>query len=793
MLIMDVNNTPYFLFREEADFDNGSSFYAWNAGCGGALTLAQRQSLQLPGNAPAAARAQWQTAAPLVLDPHGQIGRISPDGQRLEYSVGGEFWPLEDRELAPVQAPAGRFVDLHLGGDGRLVAPYRNDAEQGMVVFHLRRRWQQHLPLPQPVLRAVVDPDSRIWCLSEDRVSLCEGEPLPLPYRAQPERFEPVHQVPQPLRLRWQQPLPDGLTPLAVAADDANVYVLAYTASNLQRILVRPRTPEPERALKPYRVDPAVPFALDLTVAGPGRLALMPPGLFPGLPRRDLGASRQPRDCPVIRLQASGKASLIRERYPMQSKAGLRFVSALDGRLRYQAEADPAFPEFSPRPRELHPLRQPRYATAAAATLRQTLDSGQPGSVWHRIYLEASIPRSGAITIYAKAFDSPDARTATPYLRQIAPLWTPRRSELAFQSCTVTPRPNEAGLFEILLQRPGGNVRRLSGRYLQLRIVMQGDGRQTPSIHAMRVYGPRFCYQEAYLPGHFRQEEAYLPTAGGEPQSANAADLRERFLASLEGMLTPIEATVATAESLVSPEATPADNLPWIAELLGQPIPAGWPEGRRRRLLGHATRLQQYRGTVAGVQLALDIATDGGVQRGEVVVVENFRLRRTMATILGVDMDDRDHPLTLGTGVTGNSIVGDSLILSESGALEFLALFAPELAGLEREQAVQAFFDRYSHQVSVLLHGDGRARRPQVEETLSAQMPAHVRWRVLESDHPFVLGLAPLLAVDTFLEHAPAPGRVTLNDTYLGREGLLNNPTALSPRDVNARTGAPGA
>ncbi|MEJ2436032.1 MAG: urease accessory protein UreD [Pseudolabrys sp.] len=263
--------------------------------------------------------------------------------------------------------------------------------------------------------------------------------------------------------------------------------------------------------------------------------------------------------------------------------------------------------------------------------------------------------------------------------------------------------------------------------------------------------------------------------------------MRERFLAAFEGMLTPIEGRIAAAETLIDPHAAPAPMLPALAAMLGQNLPAHWPESRRRRLLAQTGQLQRRRGTYAGVCLALDILTDGALARGEIVVVENFRLRRTMATLLGIDMDDRHHPLTLGTAQSGNSIVGDSLILSEEDARAFLALFDPELARIDERAAVRAFFDRYSHQVSVLLHGPARALHQAVAEQLRRSMPAHLQWRILETDHPFVLGLAPLLMVDTFLEAAPPPARVTLDATYLGREGLLRNPVAFSPEDINAR------
>jgi hypothetical protein len=89
--------------------------------------------------------------------------------------------------------------------------------------------------------------------------------------------------------------------------------------------------------------------------------------------------------------------------------------------------------------------------------------------------------------------------------------------------------------------------------------------------------------------------------------------------------------------------------------------------------------------------------------------------------------------------------------------------------------------------VTVLLHGDAKRLKEVVRETLAQQMPAHLEWRIVETDHPFVLGLSPLLGVNTFIERRPPDRPVILDDTYLGHEGLLKNPPAFSPRDVNSR------
>lgn len=784
---MDVNNTPYILLRTPDEFENLSGRLSWNA-THQALMLAQDQPLRLPAADPAAALGAWAASTPLAMDTFNQLARLNPSGTQVEFNSGRGWLPLQDSELGYVSAPAGRFQDLCLGGDGRLAAPWSDGgAQHGLLLFHLARRWQTHCPLPAAPRRAWVDDDQRVWIAGTHTLMLCAGEPLPLPYTPEPERFEPVTINRHALKMVWAsaQALPMGWQALALCGDAERVYLLCHDGQGRQQIWTRPRTLSDQAPWRGFALEADIPFCIDLAMAGSGRLAAL-------APRQAGDAEFIQRDCPVLELIWNsaanlGAARLVHERHPMLSQATPRFVSGLDGQARYQAAADPDFPQINPRPRELHALRRPQYFTQARALLQQVLDSGQPDTLWHRIFLDASIPAGCELRLSVRAYNAPEDRGAAPLIAQPAPLWVPRSSELPFGSCLADQKRAESGLFEILLQRPDGPVRRINGRHLQIEVTFSGNGRHTPALYALRVYFPRFSYQEAYLPEFFRQERAFDSTDAVGP--ANAADFRERFLAALEGVLTPIEGQVAAVEQLLQPQSAPEAHLPWLAELLGASLPAAWPAMRRRRLIRETGLMQQFKGTLAGINLALDIASDGGVRRGEIVVLENFRLRRTMATILGVYMDDEDHPLTLGTGMSGNSLVGDTLILSEEDARVFLSLFDPDLANQSEAQAVKAFFDRYSHQVSVLLHGHGRAVRQAVELTLGEQMPAHVQWRIIETDHPFVLGTSPLLAVDTFIETTPGFRRVALDDTYLGKEGVLNNPAAFSPGDINAQTG----
>ena len=792
---MDANNTPYFLLRTAEELRQGSRRMEWHPE-NQALTLRQKQKLRLPTSVTQlgelnTALETWASSSPMAVDQHYQVAVFNEDRNTVICNGGSGWRPLGFDLGTGFSCPGDCvFTDLAINEHGRMALPYTDsDSEHGVMVFHLGKRWLTSCALTSAPLRAVVDSKDRIWVMSESELFLCEGEPLPAPYAPDPQRFEPEVINPDTLTMRWQQALPVGWLPLAMCADNIQLCMLAHDGAGKQRIFTRRLSEDSDTPFVPFNIDQECPFAIDIDVAGAGRYALLAP------PEPDDTAFIK-RDCPVVSLHENpdpdrsfdpGTARLVYERYPMLGLAVVRFASSADGQLRYQAPADPDYPDFSPRPRELHALRQPRYEESASALLQEVLDSGAPGTVWHRIYLDACIPAGCSIEIAARVFDDADARGSSEILMQPEPVWNPLPSEQPYQQALAGHEPHRRGLFEILLQRPEGAVRNLEGRYLQLQVHLNGSGQRTPAIHAIRIYAPRFSYQEAYLPELFRQEQTVTPE--NSKGAANGADVRERLLANFESILTPLESRIAAAEYLMNPETAPAANLNWLSESLGQPLPAHWPEHRQRRWLRNVTLIQQRKGTLPALNLALDIVTDGGVQRGSVVVIENFRLRRTMATILGVSMDDEGHPLTLGTGISGNSIIGDSLILSEMNSREFLALFAPEITTDNEREAVAAFFDKYAHRLSILLHGNARSQRREVEEMLKQQLPAHLQWRIIETEHPFILGTSPLLSVDTWVEERPANERVTINKTKIGRTDLLVNPLAFSPRDINQRPG----
>ena len=797
---MNSNGNRFVLLTGDNGLRASGNGCAWDA-VQRALTLQRQDQPRLPQLGSAAALALWQAATPRVQDDHGQLGRLSDNRQRILFSLDrqGQTWQtlLAERDpadglaatlggqvLDEVDAPAAaRFADLHLGGSGLLAAPWSDGAAaHGVTVVHLRRRWQQRLALPRPARRAWVDAQDGIWLLGDDALWLARGGPLPQPYVPQPGRFEPELVNPDPLRLLWHQPLPPHAGLLGLAASSGRLFVLVQVqvrtnagTSPRMAVLSRPLTDTPDSAWASHSLPAALPLATDIAALDDQHILLLPP--------LEAGATRQAaRDCPVLRLPPSGapRGQLLPERWPRHSEAAVRFVRHRDNLPRYLSDDGV---------RRLYRLAQARFTARGDALIDAPLDAGTPDTHWDRLYLQACVPPGCQLAVEAWAGDLPALPAGLPdswLLPQPALLASPLQSELPFaaQADAIgnnngNSEPSHVQLFEVLLQRPAGAVRDLRGRYLRLRLRLVGDGRHSPAVFALRAWHPRFSWQGQYLPEHMRQQQA--PDAG-DTSPANGADLRDRLLASFEGLWTPLEDRIAAAELLLSPATAPPAQLPVLAELLAQRLPAAWPVARQRRWLASAGARQQRHGTLAALVLALDVLTDGAVRRGQVVPVEHFRLRRTLATVLGINMDDDTHPLTLGTGRSGNSRVGDTLILSDDSAREFLALFAPEVAAAPGDAAVvQRVFDDYARRLTVVLHGPARALTRSVAEALPALVPANVVWAVRETEHPFVLGLSPLLGIDTFLETTPAPQPVVLDRSRLGRGDLLRNPVALSP------------
>lgn len=476
----------------------------------------------------------------------------------------------------------------------------------------------------------------------------------------------------------------------------------------------------------------------------------------------------------------------------------------------------------------LYPLSLPTFVRSGELVGAHSLDSGSTQTVWHRLYLEGEIPPTCGIRVFLAATDTTTAPTNPQdwyehrFGQAFAPgdgntpcaAWVSQPCEIPFHPGLWQGKPvkHTAGLFTVLIQRCNRAVRDLKGRYLWVKVTLTGDGRTTPELAAIRAYGSRFSYRDRYLP------ELYRETTFGRDADqwgrSTAADFLERFLDNFEGILTPLEDRIAQAHRLTDPSTTPTEALAWLASWIGLSFDPSCPSDRQRRMLQAAPELFRQRGTLDGLKLALDLATDNAVSGGEVVILEDFRLRRTFATILGADLADAADPLLGGIVSSGNAVVGDTLILGDEHHKEFLAVFSDDRRTTRREDAAIAdLFDRLAHRLTVLVH---QSIAPQdlslIRRIVELETPAHVLSRVfvasqpfihgmfevlkpaftevtdanpqpeLSESYPLIVGAASLVGVDTYLARKPQPRPVRVDRSQIGVRDLIQQSPSLDPR-----------
>jgi phage tail-like protein len=260
----------------------------------------------------------------------------------------------------------------------------------------------------------------------------------------------------------------------------------------------------------------------------------------------------------------------------------------------------------------LHPIEQPRYATSAelvldapghAAATPAHFDGKERDCVWHRLFLDGCIPPETQIEVWSRASNSLETLERQPFLAEPALYLRQSGAELPFYQPFAQQNQGApgTGTWETLFQAA-------RGRYIQVRLVLRGNGHATPQIRALRLYYPRFSYPRRYLPA------AYLD----EPE---AASFIERLLANQEGIYTEIEGKISLVSMLFDPRSAPPEALDWLAGwwgLLFDPLwqrihghaahesAASQPATDRRRLFIRFVRtLYQWRGTVAGMRFAL--------------------------------------------------------------------------------------------------------------------------------------------------------------------------------------------
>ncbi|MFD9100228.1 phage tail protein [Streptomyces virginiae] len=621
---MDANGTRHFLFLGEADWgrcregeDGKTLAELWAADADTAVVydverddlILKRMPFVFPPTGPVALGPSDRRGA--ARDRYGTWYWIDATRRGLLVNSAGSgtttvFWPpdgaaetcgLPEADFGPVRAVT-TAAPRELSGtavteDGYLVVGCAEPP--GLLVFDLRSGGPPDLlPWPDTVPFTPFDLASRVgggvYVLDRDHRRYWE---LDRAFQVVPNRtgspeptsggFEAVGPGPGP---DPGQPCPP---PRPITADDAialeagtDPVALDAAADGTVLLLFRAPAAGPS-TVRAYRHG--VPTGPALATEGPGGtpvvaghdLALLPTpaGTAYRLFLADAGGDQAFE----FTLDMTGVPLRLKpvENYcPMRLFGGKGLVAA-GGEVHY---------DFADRWLPLTTLPRHRYAdTGTVITGR--LDSGEPGCVWHRLFLDACLPPETGLRVFSSAADHPDDLDH-------APDWVAEPALYPRGDGSEQPYARTGGYrtWELAFQRA-------TGRHLRLRLELVGNGRATPHVRALRAYCPRFSYLTQYLPTAYRAD-------------STSASFLDRFLANFEGIFTGIEDRIAAVQTLFDPRSTPPEALEWLGQWFDLAMDPAWDEAKRRLMVTHAMKFFQWRGTVRGLQTALALVIEEG-------------------------------------------------------------------------------------------------------------------------------------------------------------------------------------
>ncbi len=323
--------------------------------------------------------------------------------------------------------------------------------------------------------------------------------------------------------------------------------------------------------------------------------------------------------------------NLLPKYYPMRLFSGKALVS--DGKFAY----------YDLNESWLRIIEQPVPLFARKGVLlTRVFDGKEINCVWHRLFLDAHIPQGASVRVESKTANVADSLTHLEW--QEEPGFYPKKTntEIPYYRAYPQQKIEGQGTWEFLFQRA-------VGRFLVLRLTIEGTGTNSPALRAVRIYYPRFSYLKKYLPSVYQDD----------PVSASFLD---RYLANIEGTYTEIEGKIQSAEVLFDVSTVPSEYLGWLAGWFGIILNSDWEDWRKRLFLSHAVSLFRERGTISGLLRTIRLFSDpcpdetifetdptaAGRMKESVRIVEKYRLRKAPGVVYGDPLEAQ------GPGVTAD-------------------------------------------------------------------------------------------------------------------------------------------
>ena len=339
-------------------------------------------------------------------------------------------------------------------------------------------------------------------------------------------------------------------------------------------------------------------------------------------------------------------------------------------------------------------IRLPRSGTYYS----RQFDSEISGSQWHRIVLEATVPDTGRIIVQVYTSDRVIDDSELAGLDWSAPF--------VISTDRGFTQP------ELLIQSG-------AGRYLRIKIDLLGDGRSTPEIRSLLLFGPRESSLH-YLPPPFHQD-------------AESRYFLDRLLSYFDTVQEEIRFLIRDFTRYLDPYGVPAGAfLDWLGQWFDWQFYAQWPDALRREMLANSIEFFQRRGTVAGIKQMLQWHT--GLSGEQPQIIEHFRLAAAVDR-----QQDEACPL----------FIGEKPLLTEHRSAHWFTVVLP---------------------VSAVPNAEAQR---QIKQLITAQKPAHTAFQLCIFNPGVRIAKQSTIGVDTWLGHYP---QAPLGDMIIGQSANLAAP-----------------
>jgi phage tail-like protein len=342
----------------------------------------------------------------------------------------------------------------------------------------------------------------------------------------------------------------------------------------------------------------------------------------------------------------------------------------------------------------------------AGGLLTSALDSDIPRCRWHRVRIDADVPKGTVLSIRLATNEDASASPTDTQDWQTAP----------------------AGATDFLVEQP-------PGRYLYLQLSLTGDGTATPVVRQIRLDFPRTTSADL-LPAVYRQDPA-------------AEDFTERFLSLFDASVATLDRVIERYPALLDGEGVPDAVLPWLASLLGLSFEPSWDAQTRRDLLAAASQLRRKRGTPAGLGQAIKIIF------GVSPVIEELYTARAWATVGGTTAPGVGRATICGARPLGaGRLFGRSTSRFRLGTS---ALSNAPLRGFGNPG--DDALTQHAYRFRVLIPPGPPAAhvdKDALTRLLTQQAPAHTIGQIRTGRREFIIAPGCLVGIDTALR-APEP------------------------------------